>query len=78
MPDLMNFAVTRQEPANVNVPTHQVSGQVIDSTTSEVLADFTGNNAQNWPGVLSTLTVDQQNQIAGQLAPQILLWKAGF
>lgn len=78
MPDFNNFAVTRQDAANINVPTHKFEGKITDSTSGATLADFTGANAVLWPSVLSTLTATQQDQIATNLAQQILEMKAGL
>lgn len=78
MADFQNFAVTRQSAANVNVPTHRLEAQLTDSGTGAMLADFTGDNAVEWPSVLATLTTQQQDQIASDLAQQVLLWKAGL
>lgn len=78
MPDFNNFAVIRTTAANVNVPTHRFEGQLTDSSTGAVLADYTGGNALAWPGVLATLTSEQQDEIAQDLAQRIILLKAGL
>ena len=78
MPDLQDSSVSRQGAANINVPTHQITGRLTDSSTGATLADFTGTNAITWPGVLATLTSEQQDEIAQNVANQLLFWKAGL
>jgi hypothetical protein len=78
MPDFSNFAVTRTDAANINVPTHRFVGTLLDSGTGATLADYTGPNALAWPSVLSTLTIAQQDEIANQIAMQVMLMKAGL
>lgn len=78
MPDLQEFSVVRQTATNVNIPSYRISGKLTDSETGAVLADFTDANALAWPSVLSTLTVAQQDQIAGGIAQQLLSMKAGL
>lgn len=78
MPDMQNFAVTRKAAAQINTQTHELSAQITDSATGAVLADFTGQNAPVWPAVLNSLTPDQQDQIVGQVAQEVLLMKAGL
>jgi hypothetical protein len=78
MPDLNNFAVTRTDAANINVPTHQFAATVTDSSTGATIADFTGPNVISWPSVLATLSPVQQDQIAQQIAQKIVLIKAGL
>lgn len=63
MPDIQNFAITRLAPASLTVPRWQLSGQVTDSKTGAVLADFTGANVVNFPGILGTLTNAQQDEL---------------
>lgn len=74
MADLVDYLVSRGDPANVNVPTHAIAGKLVDGATT--LADFTGSNAIRWPSVLSTLSVEQQDQIAQQVSNQIIQWRA--
>jgi len=76
MPDLQEYSVLVDAAANVNVPTHTISARVIEG--QDVLADFTGDNAIHWPSVLSTLTVEQQQQIAQNNANTIIFMKAGI
>lgn len=78
MPDLSDFSIIRKIPANVNVPIHEINGRFLDSTTGEPLADYTGDNSLQWPAVIATLPVEQQDQLAQQIAMQILNWKAGL
>ena len=78
MPDLQNFAITILGAANVNIPRAQISARLVDSQTGVLLSDFTGANALNWPGVLTTLTVAQRRYLIDQLANTILLMRAGL
>ncbi len=80
MADFLNFGITRSAPANVNVPTHNIAVTVVDTEADPdvVLADYTGENVLRWPSVLSTLTADQQDEIAADVASKIIGWKAGL
>jgi hypothetical protein len=78
MPDLNNFAVTRAVAVNANVPSHQITGTLTDSSTGKSIADYTGPNALSWPAVLATLTVAQQDEIVGLVANRLIEMKAGL
>lgn len=78
MPDFQNFAVTRENVATITTQTHQISGQITDSADGHLIADFTGPNALDWPGCLSTLTPADQDAIVNNLAQELLERKAGI
>lgn len=78
MADFQNVVVTSQAAANVNVPRYSVSVQVTDSTTGALLADFTGANAIQWPGVLATLTAEQRRAILEMVLTYVVRVKAGL
>ena len=76
MPDLKDFTITRIANASVIVPRWQLSGQLVDSQTQEtVLADFTGANVVNFPGVLTTLTAAQQDELIALIVNWLLVKK---
>lgn len=78
MPDLQNFSITPQGAANVNVPRAVISAQLTDEHNGELLNDFTGANAINFPGVLSTLTAQQRASLVQDVAQRIILMRAGI
>mgnify|MGYP001575059924 FL=1 len=78
MPDLQNFSITPMAAANINVPRATISAQITDSQTGEVLADFTGGNALTFPGVLTTLTAAQRQELINLIATTIVFMKAGL
>ena len=78
MPDLQEFLITPQASANINVPRATISAKVTDSSTGEVLSDFTGANAIQWPSVLTTLTATQRQNLIDLVATTIVMMKAGF
>lgn len=75
MPDLQEFSVQRTTPGNINSPRHTIAGKLMDGTN--VIADFTGENAIRWPDVLATLSPEQQDQIIADNAVAIINMKAG-
>lgn len=79
MPDLHNFSITPLGNANVNVPRAQIECQVVESVVNgAVLADFTGANAIIFPGVISTLTAADRQELAQMIANWLVLKKAGL
>lgn len=79
MADLLNFAITPQSAANVNVPRATIEATVVDSSNQNVvLADFTGANALNFPGVISTLAAADRLELAQMVANWLILKKAGL
>lgn len=78
MADLQNFTITPLGNANVNVPRATISCTVTDSMTGAVIADFTGANVINWPGVISTLTAAQRRELIDLIANYLVLVKAGL
>jgi hypothetical protein len=78
MPDLQKFKITPLAATNVNVPRATIEGQICDSTTGALLHDFTGANALTFPGVLTTLTVEQRRVLVERLASWLLMVKGGF
>ena len=85
MPDLQHFSVTRSG-ANVQVgpsalttaPEFVISGQLCDSTSGAVLADFTGANAIHVPAVLATLTAAQHDELLQLVFRFVLHSKLGI
>lgn len=78
MPDLQNFTITAQSAANVNVPRALISCLITDSVNGAVLADFTGANAINFPGVISTLSAADRAELADMIATWLVFKKAGI
>jgi hypothetical protein len=76
MPDFTDYAVTRETPANLNVPTHRLAGKIIDGATT--LADYTGDNVLTFPSVLSTLSLEHQDLIVNMVSQRIMELKAGI
>ena len=77
MANIQNFSVTPGNPAQINVPTHQINASVQEDDGT-VIADYTGANALRWPEVLNSLSPEQQQQIADANAQQVVLMKAGL
>ncbi len=79
MPDLLNFSITPLAAVNVNVPRASIAATVVDSGNQNiVLADFTGANALNFPGVISTLTAAQRQELIQMIANWLIFTKAGL
>lgn len=72
MPDLKTFTITKLANASVTVPRWTLSGQLVDSGTGAVLADFTGANTVAFPGILATLTAAQQDELIQMVAVWLL------
>ena len=60
--DLQQFSVTRISAAQLTVPRWTVAFQVTNSTTGEVLHDYTGANTVTFPTILGQLTNAQQDE----------------
>lgn len=79
MADLLQFKITALGQANVNVHRATIEALIVDSNNQQsVLADFTGPNALNFPGVISTLTAADRAEFAQMVATWLLLRKAGL
>jgi len=79
MADFLQFQITALSSANVNVPRATIEALVVDSDDqSIVIADFTGVNALNFPGVITTLTAAQRLELARMIAGWLLRVKAGL
>lgn len=78
MPDFQNLTVTTQGSANVNVPRFTVECTINDSTTGAVLADYTGANAIQFPGILATLTGPQRRAILDYILSHLILMRGGY
>lgn len=79
MPDIQNKVITVLGNANVNVPRATISARVVESNPPyAVLNDFTGGNALNWPGVISTLTAAQRQELIDMLSTWLIMTKAGL
>jgi hypothetical protein len=76
MADLNNFAVLPGPAANINVPTRIITGTINEG--AEIIADFTGPNAKNFPQVLSTLDDAHFAQLMDLIADKLLFWEAGL
>ena len=76
MPDLQNFSITAASAVNVNVPRFTIQCQVVQGTN--ILADFTGANAIQFPSVLSTLSAAQRRELVDLIANTIIYQKAGL
>lgn len=78
MPDLQNFSVVEAAAADVVVPSYIIEGQLADSNSGAVLADYTGENAIHFPQDLATMTVEQRNALLEQVFYNIVQIKAGY
>jgi len=79
VPDLLEYAITPLAAAAVTVPRATIAARIVDSTNqSIVLADFTGANALSFPGVLTTLTAAQRQELVQMIATWLLMTKAGL
>ena len=79
MPDLQQFSVTRTgNTINANVPEYSIQGQVCDSQSGKVLADFTGANAIKFPQFWGTLTQAQQDFAFTLLVRELIRLKTGL
>ena len=77
MPDLTNFSITQNAPAQITCPSATIEARVVDSTTSELLADFTGPNAIQFPSVLTSLSPPQRLELVNMVCSFIIFSKAG-
>ena len=67
MPDLQNFAVTRNGTATLtNAPRWTISGQVTNSKTGTVIRDFTGANALSFPQVFAQFSAADQDDLVAR------------
>ena len=78
MPDFKNFSIAALSTANVSVPRFTISVQVVNSQTGALITDLTGANALAFPGVLTSLTVQQRRDLLDLLVNQLILIKAGL
>lgn len=78
MTDYQNYKLTPLAAVSVSVPRVQIEAEVHDSTTGDLIADFTGANALIFPGVVTTLTNAQQLELGHRIARFILDSKAGL
>lgn len=77
MPDLQNFAVTRNGTATLtNAPRWLVSFQVCDSKDGHVIRDFTGANAFNFPAVFATFDAATQDDLVARWAMDLIRARA--
>jgi len=76
MADFQQFSVSRKLAATINTQTHELAGRIEEG--GEVIADYTGGNALQWPGVLNELSPEQQDEIVHSLAQTVMLLKAGL
>jgi hypothetical protein len=76
MADLNNFAVLPGPAANLNVPTKVITGTINEG--AEIIADYTGDNAINFPQILSTLDEEHFTQLMDLIADKLVFWKAGL
>ncbi len=78
MADLRDFSITPGSPKGLVLPRQIIQARVIsDEFPFNTIADFTGENALEFPEVFSTLTQDQQNALIRSWATTIVLLKAG-
>lgn len=79
MPDLQNYSVTRTgNTVTRAIPEFAISGQVCDSQSGAVLADFSGPNAILFPQVWATLTVAQRQQLVEKIARDLITVVTGL
>lgn len=83
MADLQAFSVVQNGAMNINqCPRYVITGQYEQSNPTtgmiEIIADFTGANALDFPNVLKTLTLEQINFLVNKWSPDLLAIKAGL
>ena len=79
MPDLQNYSVVRTgNTINANIPEFAISGQVCDSQSGAVLADFSGANTIRFPQVWATLTQAQRQALVETIARDLIRVVTGF
>ncbi len=67
MPDLANFAITRNGTATLtNAPRWTISGQVVNSKTGALIRDFTGASALSFPQVFAQFAPADQDELVGR------------
>lgn len=74
--DIQNFSITANSAVNVNVPRFTITATVLDGPA--VIADFTGANSIQFPGVLATLNAQQRRDLIDLIANTIIQMKAGI
>jgi hypothetical protein len=70
--------ITRGSPVNANVPTIKIETRIHDSDTGALIADFTGNNAIQFPRDLGSLSIDHQRGLVELIVDYIIRRKAGL
>lgn len=78
MPDLRGFSMTRNGAVTVSVPRFVISGQIVDSTTGELIADFSGANAITFPQVLGQLTNPQVAEVVEMIVSRLVSRRLGI
>lgn len=73
--NIQSFGFTAGEAANLNLPTHTITA-IVDQD-GQIIADYTGANAIQWPAVLALLSADQRTALMDEIAQRIVLMKAG-
>jgi hypothetical protein len=76
-PDIQNFSIVRAGNVQLTVPTWTIAGQLTDSTTGEILRDFTGGNTVSFPQVLGSLTAAEQDDLVAFLVRHLLKLRFG-
>jgi len=73
VPDLQGYSVTRTGNTITRaIPEFAIEGQVCDSRSGAVLADFSGANAIRFPQVWASLTVGQRQQLVEKIARDLV------
>lgn len=76
--DLRGFTVARNGTASLTVPVWSITGQIVDSRTGALKADFTGANAISFPQALGLLTAAQQDEVIGLIVSRLLERRFGL
>lgn len=77
MPSLQSFSITPTQAVQVNNLNFTIACQVFDDNNN-LVADFTGANAIQYPACLATLTQQQQSDILQKIVNDIIFDKAGL
>lgn len=79
MPDLTNYSITRSgNTIAANIPEFVISGQLVNSQSGALIADFSGANAIRFPQVWATLTVAQRQTLIEKIARDLIAVVTGL
>lgn len=77
MADINQFAVIPDQSAS-QVTTQGQTITALITEDGQTIADFTGNNALRFPGVLDTIDANKRQELVTDMASRIVRIKAGL